>query len=64
MIKEPIFETDSLEQTCRARRLWRMGWAIDSMKWYERIWWAITGRHKFMTYEFWEKQKGRKNNES
>lgn len=46
-----------IEDKLLNEKYWRIGWAIYHMTPIERIWWALTGRHKYMTWRFWEERK-------
>lgn len=52
---EPTFsDRVTIEQKIKDRRYWRIGWAIMNMTRFERIWWAMTGRGKYMKTTFWD----------
>lgn len=48
----------SLEEEIRNERYWRIGWAIMNMNYWQRLWWALTGRGEYMKTKFWEQTNG------
>lgn len=49
-----ISEAPTLEEQIRQKRHMLIGKAIMKMNRWQRIWWAITGHHEYMTYKYWE----------
>jgi len=45
----------SIEEKIRDERYWRIGWAIMRMNRWERLWWGITGRHRYMNPKSWDR---------
>lgn len=45
---------ESLEDQVLQRRQILIGKAIIKMNYWQRLWWAFTGYHKYMTYKYWE----------
>lgn len=43
-----------IEEELRKERHRRIGWAIMHMTYWQRLWWALTGRGKYMQRSFWE----------
>ena len=54
---EPKFTSPIIEENIRNKRLWRMGYVVKNMNYFQRLWWTITGKSKFMTYDYWENKK-------
>jgi len=42
-----------LETQIANERYWKIGWAIMHMTGFEKIKWALTGKHRYMTVAFW-----------
>lgn len=49
----------SLEDKVRDKKYWRIGWAIMHMSWLEKVIWALTCRHKYMTQTWWDSEEGK-----
>lgn len=52
MVLPPSLEEQIYNERCR-----KIGWAILHMNYFERIWWALTGQHEYMTYKYWEEKR-------
>lgn len=54
---EPEFNSPIIEDNVRNQKLWRIGWAVKNMNYMERLWWALTGHHRYLTHKFWDRVK-------
>lgn len=47
--------TSSIESKLRHEKYERIGKAVLTMNYWQRLWWALTGRCKYMKRTFWDK---------
>ena len=53
--RNEMSEFESLEGKCLRKRHEIIGKAIMKMNYWQRLWFALTGNHKYMRFDYWEK---------